>query len=481
MPLLRIGTELNSDKFEQQMNALEKKYANKEIDVNLTAKEYSTAENEVQKINDALERNYQLRESINKKLKEEEQSQYRSQTAINMYKTRLEEISDERDKMLDAWFKQREIADKLEAKLEKQRNDLSEIADKIDSINAQQINANVDNINKGLKGVVKKVAKWGLAIVGIRSAYMGIRKAMNMVQSNNEKIANTFKVMGLAISNALTPLVEKIVNVMKTIMLYIDYIYFKLTSKHLFDFSKAFADANKNAQGTAKAVDKMTAGFDEMNVMQDNSSAGGGGGMAENPFEGWENFKPPKWLEKLGEIIEKLAKIVKKYWKGIVVALIVAGVALIIAKLASLISKFGGAKEALTGLGGTFTGFFDGLGKGIEAIAILGGLALVIKTVTDLIDTFSQSGMKVTEVVGLMATIFGTIIALMGAIVLLGPAMTAGLGPFSVLMAEISAILIVMSLTLPTILEAVGNFITSTAPSLIDILETIGKNITNII
>ena len=69
----------------------------------------------------------------------------------------------------------------------------------------------------------------------------------------------------------------------------------------------------------------------------------------------------------------------------------------------------------------------------------------------------------------------------MVAVVALGPSMTAGLVPFSIVMAEIAALLVVMSLTLPTILEATGSFIEQTAPSLERILTTIGNLITDII
>lgn len=344
--------------------------------------------------------------------------------------------------------------------------------------------ANIDKLGTGLKNVIKKVTKWGLAIIGVRSAYSAIRRAMSLVQSNNEKIANTFKVMGVAVANALTPFVEKLVNIIKTIMLYIDYIYFRLTSRHLFDFSKAFADANKNAQGTANAVNKMTTSFDEMNVVQDNSSSGGGvGGMSENPFEGWENFKPPKWLETIGDIIKKLADIVKKYWKGIVVALIVAGITLLALKFAKFIKGLKGTGDAVGGIGTSFTGFFDSLGKGIEAIAILGGLALVIKAITDLITAFSESGLKLTDVIGLMATILVTLIALITALTIAGNALQSpmAMAGVLVLMVAIAGILYTIKETLPTILDAVAEFIKTTAPSLNMILETIGKNIELII
>ncbi len=82
---------------------------------------------------------------------------------------------------------------------------------------------------------------------------------------------------------------------------------------------------------------------------------------------------------------------------------------------------------------------------------------------------------------GLMATVLITIVALMGAIALLGPAMTAGLVPFLTVVAGISAILGVMALTLPTILEAAGKFIDQVAPDLVLLIEAIADGISEII
>ncbi len=117
----------------------------------------------------------------------------------------------------------------------------------------------------------------------------------------------------------------------------------------------------------------------------------------------------------------------------------------------------------------------------LGVVVVLGGLALVINQITGLIDSFSQSGTSLNNVIGLMSSIFLTIVGLMGSIVLLGPLMTAGLGPFLVVVAGLSATLLVMAATLPTILEATSEFIQNTAPSLALILTTIGDIINKII
>lgn len=115
------------------------------------------------------------------------------------------------------------------------------------------------------------------------------------------------------------------------------------------------------------------------------------------------------------------------------------------------------------------------------AAVILGGLVLVLGSICVLIETLSVSGLSLNEVIDFMSTVLLTIVGLMIAITTLGPSMTEGLVPFSVLVAEISAILSVMALTIPIILEAVGSFITTIAPSICTVLEIIGNLIEKII
>lgn len=145
-----------------------------------------------------------------------------------------------------------------------------------------------------------------------------------------------------------------------------------------------------------------------------------------------------------------------------------------------------------TGLFGSLFGLTGGISQGagnmlksmgtaVQMIAVLGGLALVFTSLSTLMETLSNSGIKVSEVLDLLLVSFVVIAGLMATVALLGPKMTAGMGPFSILMLEIAGILTVMALTLPTILDACGRFIETIAPPIESILKTMGGLITNII
>ena len=170
---------------------------------------------------------------------------------------------------------------------------------------------------------------------------------------------------------------------------------------------------------------------------------------------------------------------------------VLGGLRLVIDGITNLIKTFAESNlslgEALGLVGGTIgivTAAFAammGVMKMLEpswqsiagAAVILGGFALVISQVTNLLKVFAESGLQVGDVVGLMATVFVTLVALMASVALLGPAMTAGMIPFLAVVAGLSAILLVMSVTVPTILDAAGKFIQAIGPTIIVLVDRI--------
>lgn len=336
---------------------------------------------------------------------------------------------------------------------------------------------NINDIGKGINKVIRNVVKWGLAVFSVRSAYMFIRQSVSTLSQYNKQLATDLQYLRFAVATILEKTILKLVNWVFRLLQYINYLTMSWFKINLF--ANASADRMNDMVGSAKEFNKQVAGFDEMNIIGDSSSGGGGGSLAPSVDLSKDigEIKPPKWLI----IIRDIGQWIIDHWKIIVGAIVAVGLALIGIKIAKWIGDASKAKEATEGLGTSFTGFFDKLGTAVEVIAILGGLALVISSLTELITAFSESGMTLTDVIGLMGTVLGTIVILMGAIALLGPSMTAGLIPFLGVVAGISAILLVMAATLPTILTAVSDFITAIAPSLIQLLDTIGINIDRII
>lgn len=470
-----IGTKLDSKQLEKDLKSAERRLQQYEGEAERLTKSKAKAELDLSGYEEAKRHIQELTDEANQYT----QSENEITKNLEIEKNQLQEIEQKYSKQIAS-------LDAINQKIIENEKNQGLIKNQIDETNKKLQNTKVyenikkitDGIGKSITNVIKKVGRWALALVGVRSAYSAIRGAISLVQSKNEGIASQFDVMKTALANSLTPLVEKIVGLIAKLMMYINYIAFRLTGKYIFDFSKAFSDANKSSKETLKNVTKMTAGFDEMNVVSSGSSGGGGGGGAtadmKNPFADWGNFEPPKWLE---TITNALAWI-KDNWEIIVGALVAIGAGFLLFKLFSPKDT-----EGLTSMQVGLNSLMESAGKSLETIAILGGLALVIKSVTDMITAFSESGMKVSEVLGLMGTIVGSVIALITALTIATQFIQTpmAMGGLAVLTASISAIMLVIAATLPTILDAVGDFTTKVGPVLIKVLDVIGKNISSII
>ena len=199
---------------------------------------------------------------------------------------------------------------RLRKEIEKTSNALQNLKNKQDDINNQGFKnamSYADNIKDSIKSTVAHIGKWALAIIGIRSIYSGIRSAISMVSAENEQVAGQINIMKSVIANALLPIVQQVLNIITKIMIYVNYIFQRLTGRALFDFDKAWSNANKNSKATASnaaKIRKQLAGFDEMNVLSDTSSSGAGGVgnvALTNPFKDWQKVEIPAWVDKIVE------------------------------------------------------------------------------------------------------------------------------------------------------------------------------------
>ena len=382
-------------------------------------------------------------------------------------------LQNEIDKTSIRFQKASAKVDNLNDKLQILENQYKDVANAEKEVEIQgTITSNA--LSKGINKLTTKMKRYALSLFSIRSAYALVSRASSAYLSQDTALANKLQAVFIGLGSMLEPIISAISNTLIKAVKYINVFIKALTGVDLL--SKAISKSMNKATSSSKAFSKALAGFDELTNLDtttDTSSTGIDTSWADAFNDAPLDENVVKTIQDVADRIKTAWQWINENWKG--VALGVAGVA-----GAFLLFKLIPSKS-IGEVGTSFTGLLNGLGKAVEVIAILGGFALVISQVTNLIDVFGKSGLKVSDVVGLMATVFGTIVGLMTAIALIGPSMTAGLIPFSVLVAEISAILIVMALTIPTILEACSKFINNTAPSIQKILETIGNLVEKII
>lgn len=333
-----IEARAATDKFEKQIQDLEMKYRRKEIDMEFTDKDLYDSKSLLDEMNTSLEKQQKEYAEINKQIKEQENIINRIKNTPSDFKTyegrlaynSLQEqssrasseiyrlvqkqilILDEIKKQNDAIVEQELKVEKISAKYEKQKVDLEDITQKITNIQAEQdqVNTTVTKSEFNFGKLLRKVTGVGLAVLGIRSAYNFVRNAMNSVLAGNETLSKQFEGMKQSLYGALAPVIEKIVNLLRTLMAYMNYIWQRLTG-HILFAEKGTLNTSKNlASGakSAKEINKQLASFDEANVLSTNQSSGGGiggGGDSGNYDIGLSKIKIPSWLEKFMDWVDE--------------------------------------------------------------------------------------------------------------------------------------------------------------------------------
>lgn len=225
---------------------------------------------------------------------------------IDYVENQMQEIEDKL-KQADMGF---EVGDtqKLEAdyerlgikldNLQKKQAKLNQEHAQMGKLDLSGVQSGLNNVNKGLQNTVKKVAKWGLAIFGVRSAYMAVRSAMNTISQYEDSMKNNIDYIKYALAYTLKPIVEWILNAVVKLLQYVNYIAKAWTGKNLFKTADAFKNAQKGAKGLNKELQKTTASFDEINVLQDTKSSGGGADIiAPNIDLTGMRGEVPQWLK----------------------------------------------------------------------------------------------------------------------------------------------------------------------------------------
>ena len=245
---------------------------------------------------------------------------------IEYIKSKMLDIEDKL-KQADMGF---EVGDtqKLEAEYEKLGNQLIGLKDKQEKYNQSIRNASntgianvqsqLSNIGNSIEGITKKVFRWGLAIFGIRSAYMAVRQAMSIIADQDEQLAADIQYMKNALAYTLEPVVRWIVNLMKQLMFYVGYVVKAWTGKNIFEnankslkktvghskaLNKELKKTNKEQQKNLSSLDEIT-NLEKQSADLNDSGAGGGAGdlgsgvtMPSFDLTNLENMKVPEWLQ----------------------------------------------------------------------------------------------------------------------------------------------------------------------------------------
>ena len=309
---------------------------------------------------------------------------------INEVEGKLEEIDEMLKAPKDYKLTSSDI-DKLIVDAEKLNNKLIQLRQK-----QKQLDNPPNKFIKGLQSagnetekLIKRVGRWALAVFGVRSAYLFIRQAMSTLSSYDDQLATNVEYIRYLLANSLKPIIEYLVNLAYQLLQYLNMLAQAWFNINLFASASTeeFMKQKKAMQGTsasAKELKKTLAGFDEMNILQEDGSTkvGGGGGGIEVPTPKFEQVEMPKWMDWILK-------------NGSLIASIITGIATAITLYkGATILKEGGVFENIP------------LDKIIGISIIVGGLVYTIANIIEYLNDPSWENFGET-IEGIGATVIG--------------------------------------------------------------------------
>ena len=315
---ITIGTKLDTDKFDRQISQLEKKMKKEEdkkivIDAKLGSQQedLEKARQETDKLADA----YQRLKELQDKLAAGKATPGEFATFQDLQSTygSLEQLGTQFDKALtkqDAI--EQKVAqtkyryDEINAKVSEYKQKIENVKIEKQVADVEKLKSGFNNVGSSIQGAVKHVARLALGIFGIRSAFMALRRASSDLASYDQQYATNLEYIRYALTQAIAPVLQWIVRLAATLLGYINAIMQGWFGINLFARGSAenFNKMKAGASGVSKAVKeikKQLAGFDEINMLTDQSDTGtsaGAGGVGMPSFDlSALSGEPPKWLQ----------------------------------------------------------------------------------------------------------------------------------------------------------------------------------------
>lgn len=241
-----------------------------------------------------------------------------------------------------------------------------------------------DKMKNGFENLYNTAKKFALGLLSVRTAYTILSKASSSYLATDEKTTRQLEANWVGLGTIMEPVIKFIIDLMKKAVTSVLYFMSVLTGVDYI--AKANANALKKQENATnslkKANDKLTASFDEMEVLSTPDTSNSTSSNVDTSVlfdinDIGENAR--KTIEKIGKALQPVYKIVKDIIKWCLdnpeaIIGMLGGLALL-----SILSRVIGVAGAGTIVGTGLAGIY-GL---LLAIASIGIITISIKTIID--------------------------------------------------------------------------------------------------
>lgn len=299
-----IGTKLDTKQLEKDLKIAERQLQQYEKEAEKLSQTKLKAESDLQ----SYEEEKKLLNEVHQEAMELAKTESERNTEIQEYNRLLEGLKQKYSSQLESL---NNVNEKIKENTRNQGLTNNKVREFRDELNKAQgfsgIKNSIEDVGNSIERTIRKMSRWALSIFGIRSAYMFVRQEMGVLSGYNEQISTDIAYMRFAIATTLQPVIEGIIKLAYKLLTYIAYIAKAWFGVNIFAkaSSKAFGEANNKVKATnksAKQLQKTLAGFDEMNILQENGGVGTGGGGGGIPMPSvdlseWDKIKIPGWID----------------------------------------------------------------------------------------------------------------------------------------------------------------------------------------
>lgn len=292
-----IGTKLDTKQLEKDLKSSERQLRQYE-------KEAEKLTDKKAKLEIDLQGYYEAKKTIEDMTNEAlklAQTEGEVSQQLRLEQTELEKLDLKYSKQLDA-------LEDVEMQMKENTKNQALLNNEIDETNRKlqqskgisDVSGAVNDIGKQTSKAIRGVGKWALAIFGLRSAYMFVRQSASTLAQYNDQIASDLEYISFAMASMLQPIIEKMIQLVYKLLNYVNYIAKAWFGVDLF--ANASAKAMEKGSKSAEKMKKSLAGFDEMNVLNDNGTTGAMGNVAPSmDLSAPENVEIPDWLKWIKE------------------------------------------------------------------------------------------------------------------------------------------------------------------------------------
>lgn len=432
---IMIETKLSTDKFDKQIVNLEKRIKEEENKSELKLKAKLQAEDELKRHKQAIFEIEQEYEKTSQQVEHLQSIMSKQSRGISLTPQEFtdlqgsekiisnnEKIGETLDKMYAKEVKLNNAVDRTSLAYKQTKDNVTSYKAKIESINSQKQQAQVDQLKNGFNKMntsvsssIKHIGRLALGIFSVASAYRLMSSASSTLGQYDEQYATNLEYIRYLIAQAIAPALKYVVNLASTLLSYLNYILNAWFGITLFskNSAKNFMNAKNSTGGISKNTGKIkkdlqTTPFDEMNVLSDTSSSGTSGAVAPSIDPSLFEGKVPDWLKWIANNKNLILSVMAGVGAGLLawklgldgikalgIGVLISGIMYTIQSLISYLNdgsweNFG---KIIQGIGVALLGLAIIIGS--VPVAVAGAITLIVGTIVkywEQIKAFLQNG-----------------------------------------------------------------------------------------